>query len=83
MQLACIVPASIVVLFSSCSVRRGDRELSGDLVEGVLGCREPELALEQRRFGGIPVGAGQVQSLGGVDELLCLLHYVCKVGEHD
>ena len=60
MQLARRVPASIVVLLASSSIRWWDSELGSDLVEGALRRWEPELALEQRRLGGIPVGAGEV-----------------------
>lgn len=81
-QFARIVPTSIVLLFSSRSVRWRDGQLGGDFVEGILGRRETELTLEQRRLGRIPVRAGEIQSLCRVNELLCLLHYIGEVGEH-
>lgn len=38
--------------------------------------------LEQRRLGGVAVRVGEVETLGGIDELLGLLHNVREVGEH-
>lgn len=46
MELACVVPASIVVLLASSGIRRRDSELGSDLVEGALRRWKPELALE-------------------------------------
>lgn len=83
MQLACVVPASIVVLLASSGIGRRDSELGSNLAEGALRRWKPKLALEKRRLGGVPVRAREVESLCGINELLCLLHYACKVGKHD
>lgn len=69
------MPSSIVVSIATGRVRWWNSELRTDLVEGVLGRREPELALEEGCLRWIPVRTGEIQSLGGVNELLCLLHY--------
>lgn len=83
MKLSSIVPAPIVIFVASRDVRWRDGQLGSDFVERVLCAGESELALEQRRLGGVPVRAGEIQSLRGINELLCLLHYVCKIGKHD
>jgi hypothetical protein len=76
------MPSSIVVLVAVSGIGGGDGQLGSDLVEGCLGGGESELALEEGRLGGVPVRAGEIESLGRVDELLGLLHDVRQVGEH-
>lgn len=81
-QLPRVVPSSIVVLVTLCNVGGRDGELCVDLVQRVLRGGQAELALEQEGFRGIAVGAGEIESLGRVDELLGLLHDAREVGEH-
>lgn len=57
MELAGIVPSSIMVFIAIRGIRGRDGELGIDFVEGCLGVRETELVLEKRRFGGVTVGA--------------------------
>ena len=82
MQFPSVVPSSIVVPVTLGGVGGWDGELGVDLVEGVLGLRKAELVLEERGFGGISIGAGQIEALGRIDELLGLLDDVGEVGEH-
>ena len=82
MQLAGIVPPAAVVLVAVGGVGRGDGQLGIDLAEGRLRGGQAELALEERGLGGVAVGAGEVESLGRVDELVGLLHDAREVGEH-
>lgn len=81
-QLSSIVPSSVVVLIAVGNVGRWDGKLSVDLVEGRLGGGEAELALEKGRLGGIAVGAGEIEPLGGIDELLGFLDDIGQVGKH-
>lgn len=60
-QLAHIVIALTAVLLGcdvagSCGMVGLQRELGGDLLEGVLRIRKAELVAEEGRFGGSPVG---------------------------
>lgn len=82
MQLARIMPSSVLDLITLCYVGRRYREFGIDLVEGVLGGGQAELVLEERSFGGVSIGGRQIQALGRIDELLGLLDDVCEVGEH-
>lgn len=82
MQFADVVPSSIMVLIALRCVGRRNGELGTDFTKGVLGGRQAELVLEERRFGGILVGARQVESLGRINQLLGLLYDVGKVGKH-
>lgn len=66
MKFAGIVEAAVAVLGALGHIGRRDGELSVDLVERVLGGREAELVLEERRLGRILVRVGQVQPLGRV-----------------
>lgn len=74
MQFPGVVEAPILVLAALCHVRRRDGELGCDLVERVLRVGQPKLALEEGGLGRVLVGIGQVQALGRIKQLLCLLH---------
>lgn len=76
------MPSSIAILITLGDVGGRDGKLGVDLVEGGLGVGKAELTLEEGGFGGIAVGAGQIEPLGRVNKLLGLLHDVREVGEH-
>lgn len=82
MQFPSVMPSSIVSFISLRYVGRRYSKLSIDLDERVLGGGEAELPLEQRCFGGVSVGAGQIETLCRVNELLGLLNDAREVGKH-
>lgn len=73
------MPSSLLVLIAVCRVGRWNSKLGVDLVEGCLGGREAELTLEQGRLGRIAIGTGKIESLGGINKLLCFLDNVGQV----
>lgn len=78
-KLAGVLVAAVAVSVALGRVGGRDGEFGGDLVERVLGGGQAELALEQRGLGGVSVGFGEVEALGRVEQLLCLLHEAGEV----
>lgn len=87
-QLSCIVvaPIPVSILFSLRSIwsicyRRGDGQLSCDLLEWCLGVGQSELMAKEGGFRRVTVRCRNIQGLCRVNEGLCLLHKAAEV-EH-